>query len=476
MSRLVIVSNRIADLNNDPVQQGGLAVALVDALRERGGVWFGWNGEIVDRKENAHVEQYGSITKISLSLTKKDYSDYYLGYANGVLWPLFHYRLDLVRYRSSHFSGYNRVNRKFAAALMPHLKFDDIIWAQDYHLITFARSLRNLGCRQRIGFFLHIPFPPPDLLAASSNHAELVQALMAYDVIGMQTFLDVNNFKRYLTDHTDAEVLENGDVRIGRRTIKVERFPIGMDVEAFGEMSQRITDDVAVDIKRREVLGRKQIIGVDRLDYSKGLPSRVKAFGRMLAKYPEMEKAVTFLQIAPPTREAVDAYSDIRDEMEALTGSVNGKYSDFNWTPIRYIHRSVPRNKLAALFRASQAGFVTPLRDGMNLVAKEYVAAQNPEDPGVLVLSQFAGAAEEMQEALIVNPYDIDEMADKLYAALTMPLNERKERHRALLEKIQRFDAKSWLVGFLKILEGGVEPVPKLPKVKKTPRPSASLT
>ena len=219
-------------------------------------------------------------------------------------------------------------------------------------------------------------------------------------------------------------------------------------------MAAEPDDEVQIDLMRHRVLGRKQIIGVDRLDYSKGLPERMKAFELLLQRYPDLEKAVSFLQIAPPTREEVNAYSDIRQEMETLTGSINGRFADFNWTPIRYIHRPVPRTKLAPLLRGSAVGFITPLRDGMNLVAKEYVAAQDPDDPGVLVLSQFAGAAEEMREALIVNPYDIDDMAQQLHRALTMPIEERRERHAVLLDQVVSSDVAWWFESFLAALDG----------------------
>jgi trehalose 6-phosphate synthase len=454
MSRLVIVSNRVADLTKS-AQSGGLAVGLADALRARGGVWFGWSGETEETAEaEPVVEKFGKVETIGLPLSEKDYSEYYLGYSNSVLWPLFHYRLDLVDYRPAFFKGYARVNRAFARALAEFLKPDDIIWVHDYHLILMAEYLRKLGVRNRIGFFLHIPFPPPDLLAASPNHKALVDGLFQYDLLGFQTHTDVGNLMRFAQEHAAVEVLDECRFSVKGRTVLARRFPIGIDVDVFRDMAAETPDDVRIDTARRKSLARKQIIGVDRLDYSKGLPDRMKAFARLLSQHPELEKNVTFLQVAPPTREEVDAYSDIRTELEVLTGSINGHFADFNWTPIRYIHRSVPRDKLAALFRASQVGFVTPLRDGMNLVAKEYVAAQDPEDPGVLILSQFAGAAEEMQDALIVNPYDIDEMARKLYEALTMPLAERRRRHAALYDNIAQYDAKAWLTDFIDTLEG----------------------
>jgi trehalose 6-phosphate synthase len=469
MSRLIVVSNRVADLRKS-AQSGGLAVGMADALRERerGGVWFGWDGKTLQAKpQPPEVEDIGKVKKISVSMSVQDYSEYYIGYANSVLWPLFHYRLDLVDYRLPFFEGYCRVNANFAASLAPFLRADDIIWVHDYHLIPFARCLQDLGCTQRIGFFLHIPFPPPDLFSASPNHNWLAEALLQYDVVGFQTYADLANFKLYVDEHTSATVLEDGRIRAGDRLIVAERFPIGIDVETFAALAQEASVDVQIDMMRREILGRKQVIGVDRLDYSKGLPARFEAFDRLLAHHPELEKAVTLLQIAPPTREDVNAYSDIRAELERLAGSINGKYADFNWTPIRYIHRSVARTQLAGLFRASQVGFVTPLRDGMNLVAKEYVAAQDEEDPGVLVLSQFAGAAEEMQEALIVNPYDVEDMAEKLFQGLAMPLEERRRRHKALLERIRKHDARTWMESFLAALE---------PPPAQAPRSSNGVT
>ena len=453
MSRLVIVSNRVADLRKSS-QSGGLAVGLADALRERGGVWFGWNGETIStRPSEVQIEEIGKVRTIGTPLRQKDYKEYYIGYANSVLWPLFHYRLDLVSYRPAFYEGYSRVNRQFASQLAPHLKPDDIVWIHDYHLIPMARALRDLGCRQRIGFFLHIPFPPLDLMSASPNHRALVEALLQYDVVGFQTSTDVTNFRHAVEEWQELDSSDEGSVTVGGRRIVVARYPIGVDARSFRTMAEQSPDEVAIDSARRRVLGRKQIVGVDRLDYSKGLPDRFRAFSRLLTLHPELEKRVTFLQVAPPTREDVDAYSDIRQELEGLAGSINGRFSDFNWTPLRYIHRPVPREMLAALFRASSVGLVTPLRDGMNLVAKEYVAAQDEADPGVLVLSKFAGAAEDMTDALIVNPYDIDSMAEAINTALHMPLEERRRRHASLLKHVVEQSAEAWLRAFLADLE-----------------------
>lgn len=458
MNRLVVVSNRVADFAQ-LAQSGGLAVGLSDALKSRGGLWFGWDGDTVaSRTEiSANAQTTGNVTTVTVPMTRKDYAEYYLGFANSVLWPLLHYRLDLVQFMPEFLDGYRRVNARFAEALLPFLQKEDILWIHDYHLIPFAAELRKRKCRQRMGFFLHIPFPPPDVLAAAPKHEWLADSLFQYDLIGFQTQTDLGNFLRYVEEHVHARVLPDGRIELGERTVVARAFPIGIDAAAFADLAGQMDEDVQMELMRRKILGRKQIIGVDRLDYSKGLPDRFRSFRRLLELHPEHMKKVTFIQIAPPTREDVDAYGDIRQELEGLSGAINGGFADFNWIPIHYIHRAIPREKLASLYRASQVGFVTPLRDGMNLVAKEYVAAQDMSDPGVLVLSKFAGAAEELIEALIVNPYDMDDMAETLHRALNLPLEERQQRQQALSARVNERDANAWQEDFLAALEGGVD-------------------
>ena len=453
MSRLVIVSNRVADLDNQ-VQSGGLAVALGDALRSIGGIWFGWDGNIVEEGTPIEVSRtvQNDVTIATIPMTERDYEEYYLGFANKVLWPACHYRLDLVEFEPEYFEGYKRVNKTFATALAPLLRGDDMVWAHDYHLISFGGELRALGAKQQLGFFLHIPFPPPELLQAIPAHNWLIEALFQFDVIGFQTTNDVGNFRRFVAEHAGAEVFDDGRITAFGRTIIARAFPIGIDVDDFAAAAQ--TPEAASQIERlnRRTVVRSHIIGVDRLDYTKGLPERFKAFRKLLEMHPEHWKTVTLMQIAPPTRIEVEAYANIRTELEELSGAINGEFGDFDWTPLRYIHRAMPRDTLAALFRGSEVGLVTPLRDGMNLVAKEYVAAQNEEDPGVLILSKFAGAAEELAEALIVNPYNIDDMANAMQTALRMPLDERKQRHSALLDRIKTHDVRLWRKSFLDVL------------------------
>jgi len=453
LSRLVIVSNRVADLDN-PVQSGGLAVALGDALRSIGGIWFGWDGNIVEDGTPIEVKRtvQNDVTVATIPMTDRDYEEYYLGFANKVLWPVCHYRLDLVQFEPAYLEGYRRVNKGFATALAPLLRPDDLVWAHDYHLISFGAELRALGAQQRLGFFLHIPFPPPELLQAVPAHNWLVEALFQFDVIGFQTTIDLGNFRRFVAEHVGGKVFDDGRMTAYGRTIIARSFPIGIDVDDFAAAAR--TPEAASQIERlnRRTIVRSHIIGVDRLDYTKGLPERFKAFRKLLELHPEHLKTVTLMQIAPPTRIEVEAYANIRTELEGLSGAINGEFGDFDWTPVRYVHRSMPRDTLAALFRGSEVALVTPLRDGMNLVAKEYVAAQNEEDPGVLILSKFAGAAEELGEALIVNPYNIDDMANAMQTALRMPIEERKERHAALLRRIKTHDVASWRKNFLDVL------------------------
>ena len=453
MKRLVAVSNRVADLRAS-TQSGGLAVGVGDALRAHGGLWFGWDGKVVEQGTRVPptVTTEGPVTTVTLPMTAKDTEEFYDGFSNRVLWPVFHYRLDLADFKSKYIDGYKRVNSKFADALSPLLEPDDVIWIHDYHLIPLASELRKRGHKQRIGFFLHIPFPPAEILAAAPEHEWLVNTMLSYDLVGFQTAGDRDNFEAYLREERGADTLPDGSISAIGKRVNAGVFPIGIDVDSFREMAFSEQADEQIGMLKRRTTARVHIIGVDRLDYSKGLPDRMRAFRRLLELYPENQKAVTLMQIAPPTREKVEAYADIRLELETLSGAINGEYADFDWTPVRYIHRVIQRSTLAALFRGSQVGFVTPLRDGMNLVAKEYVAAQDEKDPGVLVLSQFAGAAEEMEEALIINPYDTDEMANALHKAMTMPLGERVERNNALTARIRRNDAKDWHQRFLSTL------------------------
>ena len=453
MKRLVVVSNRV--VNPECKAAGGLAVCILDGLRERGGLWFGWNGEIVADESGVAVActRYDKVTIVTMPLTERDYQEYYLGFCNAALWPVLHYRLDLARFTQESSEAYRRVNNHFAETLAPLLMTGDLVWAHDYHLIPLAEGLRARGVRNRLGFFLHVPFPPPDVLFAMPEHEWIMNAFVQYDVLGFQTKLDQANFTRFACEHMGGEMVSDELLRIGENVVSVSTIPVGINVESFAAAARRPEAEERIQWLHRRGEPRVNIIGVDRLDYTKGLPDRFRSFKRWLELYPRNCKAATLMQIAPPTREEVKAYADIRHELEALSGEINGQFGDFDWTPVRYIHRNVPRDILAALYRGSQIGLVTPLRDGMNLVAKEYVAAQDDDNPGVLVLSRFAGAAEDLQEALIVNPYDADDVAQAIQRAICMPREERIERHAALLARVREHDARNWMCKFLQALD-----------------------
>jgi trehalose 6-phosphate synthase len=300
-----------------------------------------------------------------------------------------------------------------------------------------------------MGFFLHIPFPAPEVLATLPVHDVIVRAMFAYDLIGFQTEADLNCFRNYVLREAHGTIHEDGRVSAFGRTVVADAFPIGIDAESFAKFAT--SKNAMVHRRRLERVLRRRlaIVGVDRLDYSKGLPERFRAFERLLDHYPENRGKVTYVQIAPPTRSDVPEYANIREELEGISGSINGEYSEFDWTPLRYINRPFSRQALAGIFRLSRVGLVTPLRDGMNLVAKEFVAAQSPRNPGVLVLSRFAGAAFQGEGALIVNPYDVQGVADALQTALNMPLDERKSRWKTLIEPVRRDNVVQWRENFL---------------------------
>ena len=441
MSCVILVSNRVMDLRR-AAQAGGVAVALAHVARTRPSLWFGWSGEVKPAEETGAVAQAGRVLTVPLSPT--EHEGYYLGYANSVLWPVFHNRLDVAQFEAGYFEQYVGVNRRLATLLQPFVRPDDVIWVHDYHLIPLAVELRRLGVLNRIGLYLHIPFPPWQTFIAIPEHAHLARCLAAYDLVGLQTKADVSNLIDYLVNGVYANVTPDGRIRLFDRLLSVASFPISIDVSDF----IRVARDVALVQGR----GMSRIIGVDRLDYTKGLPQKFKAFGQFLETNPQYRRQVVLTQIAPPTRETVGAYADIRQQLETLAGSINGRFGELDWVPIHYIHRTAPRRRLSAIYRSSRIALVTPLRDGMNLVAKEYVASQDPEDPGVLILSRFAGAVEELEDALIVNPYDIYATAEVIRTALEMSVDERRARHRALMSVIERSDLAAWCEAFLRAL------------------------
>ena len=450
MSRLVVVSNRVP-VPTDRNRAGGLAVAMHAALSERGGMWFGWSGRRVRGESgDKHVEQVGNITYCTIDLSWADFEAYYNGFANRTLWPLLHFRMDLVDYSRETWAGYRRVNALFADRLVQELRADDVIWVHDYHMIPMAQRLRERGVGNRIGFFLHVPMPSSDLLAALPSHRDVFAALSSYDLVGFQTTRDLERFQDYVRLFGGGRVIAQGELETaGGRRFRAGAFPISIDTDKVARQAAASLRRPAVQKLRESLNERMLAIGVDRLDYSKGLPERFRAFERHLDRHPEQRGQLTLLQIAPPSRGEVPEYQALRRELEGVSGHINGLHSAPDWTPLRYVNRNFPHEVLTGFYRLAQVGLVTPLRDGMNLVAKEFVASQDGEDPGVLVLSRFAGAASELGSALQVNPYDLDGVADAIAQACTMPLSERRERWRAMMDTLERHDIEAWRRGYL---------------------------
>ncbi len=452
--RLVVVSNRVAVPRSLRPAPGGLAVGVLEALRQTGGIWVGWNGKVAKGTEGPTVEvqQQDDIEYLTLSMSQADYEDYYLGFANRVLWPLFHLRLNLVQYRRRYLEAYRRFNESLASQVERVLRPDDLLWVHDYHLIPVARNLRKAGCRNRIGFFLHIPFPAFDVFRAIPHHTFILRLFLEYDLIGFQTELDRDSFLDSLQRVFPECVVSPREVVHDGRRISIGVFPIGVDVDTAVEEAAK----GRASTQGRRLLAnlgeRRLIIGVDRLDYSKGLAERFQAYEQFLAHFPRHAEDIVYMQIAQPSRSDVPEYQVIRDEVDYLAGKINGRYAAHDRVPLRYLCRSFSRTTILGFLSLARVGLVTPLRDGMNLVAKEFVAVQDPDDPGVLILSRLAGAAEELEGAVKVTPYNIDGVADAIALAVDMPLGERRERWQQMMQGVRDNTIADWTRSFLAAL------------------------
>ncbi len=455
MTRLVCVSNRVAVPRRGGAP-GGLAVGVQAAVRQTGGTWFGWGGELVDDEPGeAELLTRDNVTYATIDLQRRDFDRYYNGYANSTLWPVCHYLLRGFRFSEEQHEAYERVNRQMAQRLLPLLQPDDLVWVHDYHLIPLGERLRELGATQPIGFFLHIPFPHIEMLRILPTYAELLRELVAYDVIGFQTDNDLRAFFSGVEYVWGRDTVgADGRISIGSRSLTAGVFPIGVDVQAIEAAAAESAQSEPVQRMSASLLGRKLMVGVDRLDYSKGLIERFAAYQSFLESYPQNLGKITFMQIAPLSRTDVRAYAEIRQALEQAAGRINGRFADADWTPIRYLNRNIPHGALMGYLRAAQVALVTPARDGMNLVAKEFVTAQDPADPGVLILSPLAGAARELTRAIQANPYDIKGLGHAIQAALEMPLAERRERHASMMEVIRRNDVTAWHQRFVGALKG----------------------
>lgn len=452
MSRLVIFSNRVP-APGPP--SGGLVVALKSTMDAQGGLWIGTVTDTAPEKgEDALISQPGeTFQRLTMPLTSDEHEGFYLGYANSVLWPLLHGRIDLMEVSEGHRAVYEAVNDRLARLSLPHIQPGDTLWVHDYHLIPLASALRRLGVTNPIGFFLHTPFPDASSVQALSNSEALLHWFAAYDLVGLQTQADVSRFLGTYRGAGAAQLISGNRIRWRNDVIRVGSFPIGIDAVGFREMAE---DSLRTQVPH--LLPHRLMIGVDRLDYTKGIPNRLRGLQAYLRTNPADEDRISFVQIAPPTREDVGAYMDVRRELEQLSGELNGEFSDIGYVPVQYIHRAIARSSISGLLRRADIALVTPLQDGMNLVAKEFVAAQDPEKPGVLILSKFAGAAEQLREgAVLINPHDPAAVAAGIKQAVRMVPEERKRRHTVMWDIITRTDGDWWTNTYLRALKASAQ-------------------
>ena len=462
MNRLVVVSNRVP-LPSSGQKTGGLAVALDGLMEKRGGLWFGWSGTIADGPTAAlaQVESAGAVDYATIDLTQEEHDRYYNNFSNGVLWPLLHTMPELMKFDRRDAQAYREVNTRIAASLQPLLRPDDLIWVHDYHLMPLPAALRARGVKNPIGFFLHVPFASPDVLTAAPAVASLVRDLLAADLIGFQTDNDLANFAATAQSLTGAVRVSTTALLLGGRRIKLGVFPVEIEPRSFARMAAEMAQSEPCERLRRSLQGERLILGVDRLDPTKGLVQRLAGYRRLLEKHTALHRQVTLLQIAAVSRKDVGSYRRLRSELDRAAGNLNAELGEPDWTPLRLIAKASVRPAVAGTMRLARVGLVTPLRDGMNLVAKEYVAAQDPADPGVLVLSRFAGAARQLEAALLVNPHDADALADALDAALRMDLAERQARWQALWAAIENRSPVVWGRSFVASLLRATAPTPE---------------
>lgn len=403
--------------------------------------------DTVRKEPLAALEALGSGATARVDIPSERYRRYYEGFANSALWPILHSRPDLIRVDQDDYTAYCEVNAIMARSLRGFLKPDSTIWVHDYHFLTLGRELRRLGVERPIGFFLHTPFPRPNNFVTLPGHRELARAMLHYDLIGFQTDTDLMNFATYVERNLGMSVQGRTFVAETRTTLAA--FPIGIDADSFAADAIKASGRPDIARLRASLMNAKLVIGVDRIDYSKGLENRLRAFDRLFQVSPELKRQLTMLQVALPSRGQISTYCRLQAELAALVSDINGKHGEIDWTPIRYLNKGFNQSALAGLYRAARVGLVTPLYDGMNLVAKEYVAAQNPLDPGVLVLSERAGAAQQLDAALLVNPHDTEGMADAIRTATEMPLEERQERWRAMMDVVERDNIDGWFNDFM---------------------------
>ena len=460
--RILLVSNRLPvtaiPSDDEPTltaSQGGLARGLTHIHQLSNSLWIGWSGIERDLAATARRGLDRELARrrlVEVPLAREEVAVFYERIANGVLWPMFHDQLEQLPYLVDGWDVYETVNERFADVVAAVYRPGDVIWIHDYHLLPLPALLRARLPDARIGFFLHIPFPSPEIFLALPRRRWLLEGVLAADVVGFHTRRYLTNFVAAASHLLGVRRLVEGTLEYNGRCVDVGAFPMGIDAGAF---ATRASDrDVAAEVVRlRSERGVRLLVGVDRLDYSKGIPHRLLAVERLLIRHPEWRERLRLVQVAVPSRGAVDAYQRIRQTVEHLVGRINGQFGTPRWTPIRYVGQSISDVELSALYRAADALLVTPLRDGMNLVSKEFVASRTDGD-GVLVLSEFAGAADELTEALLVNPYDVDGMATVIHDALSLPRGERRARMQALRDRVMTRDIVHWADDVLDSIRG----------------------
>jgi trehalose 6-phosphate synthase len=464
--RVINVSNRLPVLIRKYAggarlerSSGGLATALEAGWRDQPGVWIGWAGTGPDENieplllRAAHRRSY---TLRSVALTEEETAKFYSGFANEIIWPLFHDMPSRCNFDPEYWEIYQRVNRKFAKVVAETAQEDDFIWVHDYHLMLTAASLKEAGVRARMGFFLHIPFPSPDVFEKLPWKKPILKSLLEFDVIGFQGDRDRSNFVSCLERLLPEATVERGSphllVGLQERRSVVGTFPIGIDFEAFGRDAARPEIAAHAAEIRKRVSDDVLVLGVDRLDYTKGIPERLKSFRLLLRRFPEMRGHITLVQVVVPSREEIPNYKHLRREVELLVSQINGEYTEPGWVPVHYIHRNLGRDELLAYYRAADIGLVTPLKDGMNLVAKEFCAAQIDER-GVLIVSEFAGAGPELRSgAIVVNPNDFAEVAQALYDAAHMTAEDKRSRMGLLRQIVKDHNVHRWIRSFLEAI------------------------
>jgi trehalose 6-phosphate synthase len=449
-NRLPVVRARRKGKETWKRSPGGLVSALTPIVRKAAGAWIGWTG--VTGESPRRFEQDG-ITNLPVSISRGELRGFYDGFCNATLWPLYHGGLREPQYHRSWWRQYAAVNQRFAELTAEAAADGASVWIHDYHLQLVPALLRQLRPDLRSGFFLHTPFPPGELFDRLPWRRQLLEGLLASDVVGFQTREGAQNFVRVARRHTRA-TLQGKELKANGHSTLVDAYPISTDFKRFAKTAaEESVTRRAREIKRQVGDGRRIILGVDRLDYTKGIDVRLRALAELFGRNDELVRDCVLVQVAVPSRERVSQYRHLRSEIQELVGQINGEYSEVGMTPVQYIYREQPFEKLVALYRAADVALVTPLADGMNLVAKEYVATRY-DDTGVLVLSEFAGAARELRSALQVNPHDVDGVAETIDTALSLPADEATRRMRKMRDVVRRNDVYDWAESFMETLAG----------------------